>query len=184
MFCPRCSQAQISDDVRFCKACGFPLIDVAEALKNDGLVERNVLPITQDLKKSVTKALVVMTLSAFFFLLSLILGTPEPSYFVQFNMLVGILCYLFGLAWIAHSFWKKSKEVPRYVDEKGRYLVLAKSQSLEEHQRESAPRLNEPDLSEVIDAGVLSGNNAQTGDLIERPLSVTEGTTKSLKNEL
>jgi hypothetical protein len=183
MFCPRCSQGQVSDDIRFCKSCGFPLIDVAEALKNDGLVDRNVIPITQDLKKSVTKALVIMSLSAIFFLLTLILGTPEPSYFVQFNMLVGILCYLFGVVWIAHSFWRKSKEIHHYID-KGRYLVLGTPQSLEEHHRKSATQLNEPDLTQLVDANMLSGNNPKTSNLAERPASVTEGTTKLLEKDI
>ncbi|HEX8138272.1 MAG TPA: hypothetical protein VF544_11825 [Pyrinomonadaceae bacterium] len=184
MFCPRCSQEQISGDVRFCKSCGFPLVDVAEALKNDGLVNRSVIPITQDLRKSVMKALVIMSLSAIFFLLTLILGTPEPSYFVQFNMLVGVLCYLFGLVWIAHSFWKKSKEIPRYVDEQGRYLVLGKSQSLEDRRQESTSQLKEPDLSQIVDANVLSGKNSKTSELIERPPSIAEGTTKLLQKDL
>jgi hypothetical protein len=185
MFCPRCSKEQFSDEVRFCKSCGFPLIDVAEALKNDGLVERNVIPITKDLKKSVTKVLVIMTLSTIFFLLTLILGTPEPSYFVQFNMLVGILCYFFGVVWITHSFWRKSKEIPRYVDVQGRHLVLDKTQSLEDRRRqESTPRLNEPDLSRMVDADMLAGKDAKTGELIERPPSVTEGTTRLLEKDL
>jgi hypothetical protein len=184
MFCPRCSQEQISDDVRFCKSCGFPLVDVTEALKNDGLVNRNVIPITQDLKKNVMKALVLMSLSAIFFLLTLILGTPEPSYFVQFNMLVGILCYLFGLVWIAHSFWKKSKDIPRYVDDQGRYLVLGKSQSLGDRRQASPPQLNETDLSQIVNANVLPGKNPKTSELIERPPSIAEGTTKLLEKDL
>jgi hypothetical protein len=184
MFCPRCSQEQISDDVRFCKSCGFPLVDVTEALKNDGLVNRNVIPITQDLKNSVMKALAIMSLSAIFFLLTLILGTPEPSYFVQFNMLVGILCYLFGLVWIAHSFWKKSKDIPRYVDDQGRYIVLGKSQSLEDRRQGATPHLREPDLSQVVDVNILSGKNPKTSELIERPPSIAEGTTQLLKKDL
>jgi hypothetical protein len=184
MFCPQCSQEQVSDEVRFCKSCGFSLVDVAEALKNDGLVDRNIIPITQDLKKSVMKSLAVMTLSAIFFLLTLILGTPEPSYFVQFNMLVGILCYLFGVVWIVRSFWRKSKEIPRYMDSQGRHWALGKPPSLEGQRQEPVRLLNEPDLTQAVNANVLSGKHSKTRSLVGEPASVTEGTTELLEKDL
>ena len=36
MFCPQCSQRQISNEARFCPACGFPLEVVVELLANGG----------------------------------------------------------------------------------------------------------------------------------------------------
>lgn len=36
MYCPKCSQQQVSDEVRFCSRCGFLLSAVAEIVKNDG----------------------------------------------------------------------------------------------------------------------------------------------------
>ena len=36
MFCPDCGQRQISNDARFCPACGFPLEGVSELLANRG----------------------------------------------------------------------------------------------------------------------------------------------------
>ena len=35
MFCPRCGQEQISDEMRFCSRCGFQLTGVSELLLND-----------------------------------------------------------------------------------------------------------------------------------------------------
>jgi hypothetical protein len=32
MYCPKCSQQQVSDDARFCSRCGFPLGPVAQML--------------------------------------------------------------------------------------------------------------------------------------------------------
>ncbi len=182
MFCPRCSQEQVSDEVRFCKGCGFALTDVAEALQNNGVVNRTVVPSVAQLKKDAAKGLAVMTLSGIFFLISLIMGTPEPSYFVQFNMLVGILCYVFGLAWIAYTFWRKSKETAR--DESIRHLAEGQRQSLDEHGAEPALRLSEPDFSNVADASVLHANQLKTKELAEqtkRPPSVTERTTRLLE---
>ena len=36
MYCPKCSQQQVSDRVRFCTRCGFPLDVVSALLSNDG----------------------------------------------------------------------------------------------------------------------------------------------------
>src|SRR5918911_536815 len=36
MFCPQCGQRQISNEARFCSACGFPLNVVTELLTNGG----------------------------------------------------------------------------------------------------------------------------------------------------
>ncbi len=36
MFCPKCSQSQTSDEMRYCSRCGFPLETVAQLLANDG----------------------------------------------------------------------------------------------------------------------------------------------------
>jgi hypothetical protein len=163
MFCPRCSREQASGEVRFCNGCGFPLADVAEALANDGRVERHAVEATREIKKGVAKALVVMALSAAFFLVSLILGTPEPSPFVQFNMLVGLLFYLFGFAIVAHTFWKR-REVGRH--ERGRRHEEAVTQSLEGVGRNSARQLGEPDLSGLVDADALSGCNPKTAEMV------------------
>jgi hypothetical protein len=38
MFCPKCSQQQPSDEMRFCSRCGFPLGAVALLLDNGGLL--------------------------------------------------------------------------------------------------------------------------------------------------
>jgi hypothetical protein len=45
MFCPHCGQRQISNDARFCSACGFPLNVVSEVLEAGGrLPSRPAVP--------------------------------------------------------------------------------------------------------------------------------------------
>ena len=44
-----------------------------------------------------------MVFGLVFLVLSLIIGTPEPSLFVQFNMLIGILASIFGVGFITYS---------------------------------------------------------------------------------
>jgi len=38
MYCPKCSQQQTSDEMRFCSRCGFPLEGVTLLVDNDGLI--------------------------------------------------------------------------------------------------------------------------------------------------
>jgi len=38
MFCPRCSQERISDEIKFCSRCGLPLDTVAEVVAGDGFL--------------------------------------------------------------------------------------------------------------------------------------------------
>jgi hypothetical protein len=38
MFCPKCSQAQTSDEMRYCSRCGFPLETVTLLLNSDGVL--------------------------------------------------------------------------------------------------------------------------------------------------
>ena len=38
MFCPKCSQQQVSDDARFCSRCGFLLEGVTQLLAADGML--------------------------------------------------------------------------------------------------------------------------------------------------
>ena len=38
MYCPKCSQLQVSEDLGYCLHCGFPLSGVALVLNNDGLI--------------------------------------------------------------------------------------------------------------------------------------------------
>lgn len=41
MYCPKCSQQQPSDEMRFCPRCGFPLAGVAMLMVNDGQVPQS-----------------------------------------------------------------------------------------------------------------------------------------------
>jgi len=38
MYCPKCSQLQSSEEMRFCSRCGFPLAGVAMLVEKDGII--------------------------------------------------------------------------------------------------------------------------------------------------
>jgi hypothetical protein len=41
MYCPKCSQAQVSDEMRYCSRCGFPLGTVSVLLNHNGTIPFN-----------------------------------------------------------------------------------------------------------------------------------------------
>ncbi len=173
MFCPKCSEKQVSTDVKFCSSCGFLLEDVAEALDNEGKVERQVLQSSKDIKITTIKGVSIMTLGGIFLLISLVMGTPEPSYFVQFNLLVGILTFLFGVSFIGYDFWVKPKLIEKEIEEQNKNILTP---------RKNISQLNEADFSNIADY-VPPQTNLTTNDLAQ-PASVTEKTTKNLKREI
>jgi hypothetical protein len=44
MFCPRCGQQQVVEEVRFCPRCGFTLGFVWELLANNGMMPSHLVP--------------------------------------------------------------------------------------------------------------------------------------------
>lgn len=44
MYCPKCSQEQASEEMRFCSRCGFPLAGVAVLLGSDGVMPQVEYP--------------------------------------------------------------------------------------------------------------------------------------------
>lgn len=174
MFCPKCGQQQVSDEIRFCSRCGFTLKDVAEALKNNGRVEREIIQSSRDLKLTTVKGVSIMSLGGIFLLISLILGTPEPSYFVQFNLLVGILMFLFGTLFISYNFWIK----PKFADQ----TDGSGSREIPGPDRAEIKNLPEADLSDL--AGYAPPAAKFTTRDLADPVSVTEQTTRNLKKEI
>ena len=43
MYCPQCSQQQVSENVRFCSRCGFSLQIVTALLTNDGALPEHAV---------------------------------------------------------------------------------------------------------------------------------------------
>ena len=41
MYCPKCSQPQVSDEVQFCSRCGLPLLNLKELVSSEGKTRLN-----------------------------------------------------------------------------------------------------------------------------------------------
>jgi hypothetical protein len=86
MYCPRCSQQQVTDDVRFCSRCGFQLGVVKELLVTDGALPARAMDLQSRFLSSGRKGtrlgakLIFFSLISLplFFLLSFIFDSPGP----------------------------------------------------------------------------------------------------------
>ena len=72
MYCPKCSQQQVSEDLRYCSRCGFPLTGVALLLDNDGLIPQLAAKDAPRRRGKIMKESLVLTLASW---MLVVLGT-------------------------------------------------------------------------------------------------------------
>lgn len=106
MYCPKCSQEQISENVRFCSRCGFLLTGIAEVVANDGIVagstDRRKRLRSKFRKKGVRQGIFILVLNLLFspILLTFIKISEMPP--VIFFLTVFIF-FVLGIIRIAYS---------------------------------------------------------------------------------
>lgn len=166
MYCPRCSQQQVSEEVRFCSRCGLPLVAMRELVAAGGEVaERSAeVPAARPLKalKGVRKGVKMMLFS---FPLALFAGilTANDDVFA-FLFLIPVLCLVAGFARLLYATFVEGR-APR-VEQLG-----------------SAERAPELPPQRAVPVKAVAGQRLQTAEMIHQPPSVTEGTTRLLEDE-
>lgn len=111
MYCPRCSQQQTSNDVRFCPGCGFQLNVVAELLSTNGALitreaeTRKKLALLE--RKGVRVGAKLLFLSLFLLplaiLLSVAFDSPGPFVLPFIVFLLGSAKVLYTLLFGEHD---------------------------------------------------------------------------------
>lgn len=102
MYCPRCGQQQVSDDMRFCSRCGLPLAGLMEWLAAGGSLAVRETQAAQPLlrRKGVKQGAKLMFLSGvvfpLMFALSILVDNPAP-------LLVSFVIFFAGLAMMLYS---------------------------------------------------------------------------------
>lgn len=179
MHCPRCGQQQVSEEIKFCSRCGFPLGLVSEILAHGGF-----LPQLADLHKTKTwftkKNGVMFSLFWFMFFLLImapfwgIVGVEELA---GISAIVGIFG---GLMWLIGSlvFLKSSKEKQNFPLTQSQNSFQTNPQIHGVVQQQALP----PQQSIPVSNYVPPGSWRDSKDLVE-PGSVTDETTRMLKKE-
>ena len=167
MYCPRCGQQQVFDEILFCSKCGLALSAISETMQNDA-GRGNVPQPIAEVKRSGLIGFALVTLTAIFLFATLIIGTPEPSFIVQMNLLVAVLVYLLALGYILYKFLPIKKAAPK----------VSQSHEANIDQVSTTRRLlNDQGLSDSVAAEDFL-NTPRPSQMVES--SVTEDTTTLL----
>lgn len=83
MYCPKCSQQQVSDEVQFCSRCGLPLLNLKEMVSSAGKTrletsnkDKDVLPSRQ---KGTRQGVILMLLSVVLIPVYILLAALFPA---------------------------------------------------------------------------------------------------------
>jgi len=163
MYCPKCGHGQVSDDMRFCSRCGFPLTGVAELLtKNEsgppasGLLQKRAPRISRRGARLLFFSIVSAPL---FLIFSFLFDSPLPLFIPSFFFLAGLAHIIYQLIFNENMLPEGPKLTGLSSAGKDQYLAPVRE----------------------IPASGLFGR--ETADFTAPP-SITEPTTKLLENEL
>src|SRR5260370_19860102 len=169
MYCPRCSQQQVSDEVVFCTRCGFELSGVETLLANERAVPARTtesqptgwLPSRKGARLGVKLIFFSVILLPLFFALSFTFDSPIPFWFPAISFLTGLTCVLYTAIFDEDILPAKQKTPSGFSG-----TVI------------SIPTLNSPPAA----VGELGAMRVNTAEMIQ-PQSITENTTNLLKKD-
>jgi hypothetical protein len=183
MHCPRCGQQQVSEDIKFCSRCGFPLGLVSEILVHGGF-----LPQLADLqnkgKKWLTrnfglKISLLWFLLVCFILLPLAAITKAPGGVVAGLAIIGF-CGGLLIAALSFLFLQAEKKFLPGQPEFSNGTAAPQYLNAKQNQAALPPPTSQP-VSSYAPPSAGSWKAPDTGELV--PQSVTEGTTKLLQKD-
>ena len=181
MHCPKCGQAQISDETRFCSRCGFLLTGVYEVVANGGVLAKNsaisaagasTSPRNRGLKQGLFIFLLSFLIVPIIAILTIAAGA-EPYAVVISAILLGVGGLLRSLyALLFQSNVPAGTNQLAGTESAGYFQADMHAASLPGHQSVPASAYTSP-----------AGNWRDTSDLQATPPSVTDSTTKLLQKE-
>lgn len=185
MFCPQCGQQQVSRDVRFCSSCGFPMNFVQELLATNGVLAPRAPEQVGPSKisprqKGVRQGAMLMLLTLLLVPLSAILGVfvfNAPEVIVP---ITAITCFVGGFLRIMYALLFEEGKPPQPADYFPPYAPptdipafmhspRTRATALPPQRQTPAPSFRQPRFN--------------TGELAQRPPSITENTTRLLRDE-
>jgi len=168
MFCPRCGQQQVSEEVRFCSRCGLSLASVPalltgfEAATPEGPARGGRWKKRKQIRRGAKIMFFSAVLFPIFFGLAIAADSPGP-------LIVPLTVFFAGLAWLLY-FILFGEEAAHESASKGRDVL---------REGRGAPSL--PPATFVPASG-FGARRAHTADMAQPP-SVTEQTTRLLDEE-
>ena len=170
MYCPRCSQEQVLEDVKFCSRCGLPLAFVADALANDGLPSARL---TAPFKKKKLTRRSGSIFALLWFLFFVVLMAPLVGLDNDDDALVMLIFGVAGSFIMIVVSFLLLENAPNQNAETDRLKNLS-----QKNQAALPPQQSIPAGAYVPSAGA---NWRDTNDLVQP--SVTDNTTKLLSRD-
>jgi hypothetical protein len=168
MYCPICSQQQISDEMRFCSRCGFPLEGLKELVATGGVLDKpDIDSLTNRHSKAfcaVRKSVWLMVAAFPMLLVVGALSAADDDFAVL--ALLPILCFLAGFVRLIYVTVKEGK--------RRKSEVMAASLA-----QQNATRTTQLPPQRVAPIENFTAHTTQTAEMV-RPPSVTENTTRLL----
>ena len=171
MFCPKCSQQQPSDEVRFCPRCGFSLAGVAALVADNDVTAASVD--AARVPEQVAKRIGIRRGAKFMFF-SLVFAPVFLGLCFMFDtpvfLFVPVTLFLAGLLWMLYSVLF------------GEEILSARSLSARRNLRAGRenPALDAP---QFVPAPYFNSQRVNTSEIASPP-SVTENTTKFLNKDV
>lgn len=180
MFCPQCGQQQVSGEVRFCSSCGLPLNVVAGVLAGGGQLPQPMLmtgprklsPRQKGIRQGTMLMLsVTVVVPIVIFLGVAMLGLPG-----ELIPLAGAVCVMGGVLRMLYAMLFEEGE------QQGVFPNVAQNYMPPAQPHHFAPPARNSALPPARSAPVANQppRRYRTGELMERPPSVTENTTRLL----
>ena len=178
MYCPRCSQEQISDEMSFCSRCGFSLSAVKELVATGtGLV----FPTGAAHRPQPSRGQRNARIGAWLMLLSLALTivvamlTGIDDGFAVLG-LIPFLCFITGFIWMLYGVF--------FADKRAKAKQLAAPPQVPMMPGQFGSEARSPQLfaPRVAPVESFTPHRAKTAE-IRQPSSVTENTTRLLDEE-
>ena len=183
MHCPRCGQQQVTEDIKFCSRCGFPLGLVSEILTHGGFLPQ-LAELRNKSKKWLTrnfglKVSLLWFLLVCFILLPLAAITKAPGGVVAGLSIIGF-CGALLIAALSFLFLQNEKDYLQEQNEPPKPKFEPQMLSGNRNQGALPPQTSQP-VSAYAPPMAGSWKAPDTGELV--PHSVTEGTTKLLQKD-
>lgn len=179
MYCPKCSQEQISEEVRFCSRCGFSIAAVRDLVASGNVLMAPGSGAQTDPRscgqKAVRRGAWIMLGSLAFTLFVALLTAMDDDFAVL--LLLPFLGFIFGLLNVFYGAF--------FADKRALKRAAAKSQAglMMPGQVGTHPRSPELPPARMTPVESFTAKRGETAEMIQPRGSVTENTTRLLEEE-
>lgn len=170
MYCPKCSQQQVSDDMRFCSRCGFSLTAVRDLIDRNGAGTVTQAEQLARKQKGIRRGAWMMLASLVLTVLVGLLAAIDDDFAVL--LIVPLLCFIIGFLRVLYGVFLAGKKAAQ----------LKQPQPMMPAQLITPPRSPELSAPRVAPLESFSTPRVQTAEMVQPP-SVTESTTRLLDDE-